>query len=739
MANSNSSYPRQDIPLSQKNEAWKLQHFDYGDYLLRNGNGRIEKFTRLYNEYNGRVTPGSIQYLTRNYGKQNKTKYISYRVGRPKIDLINNEFLMRPLQATVYTVNAESKSEKLEQYQTVLGAVGAKKEITKLREVGVDVLEGMPIPDEADDSIWKKMSVKDKNEVLMQTILNQQIPALGMKEKLAKNFQDIEIVAMCYGKVVTDYNGDEDYMRIDPRMAIYEEIENDTFMEKSPVMGHLEMMPVHDVLMSFKLTKEQRDEIDLIRQSPDDYIGRYGTNYKYVNGQFCVAVMFLEWKSVEEDFTKLSPKTASQMEFDPSSDHYRMDLSAKEYYDNEAKYKKEVEKGKLKIETKWKEILMSGVRIGHNILVECGEKPFTMRREDSPGNVFGFSYCGALFNTVNGERVSLQEIIENFSNAFDVTMYQILKELNKAKGKVLGYNRGVLPKGKTVKEIMYNALNDGFIDYDSTAQGNMSGRDLDITGMFKDIDLGVSSSFSALIALKGEIQQTIDRLTGINENREGQIAASSTATNAQSSIRASRTITEGMFYLMSLYTERVLVKVCETTKITWGLYKINKGRIILGDDMFRFMQLTKDIAYQDYGISLLDGGRELDLRQRFERYAESALNAKDIKLKDIVNFDMQQTLIEARDVLVKAADVQEKVRQQDLQAQMQNESGMNDANNQAMIQINKDRIEDAQLQERDMSTIDADNQIRIDNNKMGKKMLVDQNTIEQKSLFDNPQ
>lgn len=732
-----NSFPRQDIPLSQKNLAWKLQHFEYGDFLLRSCNARIDKFTRLYNEYNGAVAPGSIQYLTQNYGKKNKTKYISYRIGRPKIDLINNEFLLRPLQATVHTINADSKTAKLEQFETVMGAMGARNELGKLQEVGVDVLEGMPIPEEGDTAIWQKLSAKDKNELLMQTIINTQIPALSMKEKLAKNFQDLEIVAMCYGKISVDYNGDEEYTRIDPRRAIYEEVENDTFLEKSPIMGHLEMMPVHDVLMTFgnKLSKEDRDKIDLMRQNPSEYIGDYGGLYSYVNGQFCVAVMFLEWKSVEEDFTKLSPKTKAQMEFDSSADHYRMDLDAKEYYDNEDKYKKEVEKGKLKIETKWKEVLMAGVRIGHEILVECGEKPFTMRREDSPGNVFGFSYCGALFNTVNGQRISLQEIIENFSNAFDITMYQILKELNKAKGKVMGYNRGVLPKGKTVKEIMYNALNDGFIDYDSTAQGNKSGRDLDITNMFKEIDLGVSSAFPALIALKQELQQTIDRLTGINEYREGQISASATATNAQSSIRASKTITEGLFYCMSLYTEKVLTKVCETTKITWGLYKINKGRIILGDDMFRYMQLTKDIAYQDYGVVLLDGGRELELRERFQRYAESALNAKDIKYKDIIAFDMEETLLGAKEVLEKAFAANEAIRVRDMQMQMQNESSMNQQGLNTQVQIATETREDNQAAKINEIVVKGEVQKEVDAAKSKNQMIAKIGENEQANLF----
>jgi len=47
----------------------------------------------------------------------------------------------------------------------------------------------------------------------------------------------------------------------------------------------------------------------------------------------------------------------------------------------------------------------------------------------------------------------MQEIIENFNNMFDIVMFQILKEINKAKGKILGYDRAALPKDKIIRVI----------------------------------------------------------------------------------------------------------------------------------------------------------------------------------------------------------------------------------------------------------------------------------------------
>ncbi len=744
-------FPRIDIPESKKDESWCRQVLLYAESVFRTSSYRVEKFTRLMNGYNGRTSPNSIKYLTQTYGKQNKTKYVSYRVGRPKIDLINNEFLLRPLQATVYTVNIDSKVAKLDQYEQVLGSMHAKEPIEKLRSVGIDPLEGAPIPTMGDESVWSSMSGKDKNESLMQTILNEQIPSLSLKEKLTKNFQDLELTSMCYGKVEVDYDGNENYRRIDPRLSIFEEIEGDTFMEKSPLMGELRRMPVHEVLLSFKLTQTQRDYIDSIRANASTYIAdtRYNGSYSMRHGQFFIDVITVEWVSVAPEYYKISPKTKTQMAFDDSTDSYTKEISVDDYEKNKLQYDKDVLNGKYKIETKYKKEIWQATKIGHELVVDWGRKPFTMRSVDNPGDVSGFSYCGALFNTVNGERISLQEIIENFDNIFDVIMFQILRELNKAKGKIIGYNRAMLPKGKSMKEIMYDSLNDSFVDYDTSAAGNMGGRDLDLKSMFQEIDLGLSASFPSLITLKQDILQTLDRLTGINENREGQIKASSTASNANSAIQASRTITEGLFFIMGLYTEKVLMKLIATTKLTWGLYKTEKAKIILGGEKFAFMQATRDIALADYGIHLLDGGRELDIRQKLEKYADVALNSKEIRFKDIVAFELQETLADAESVLKKAFKEMDDIRQRDAKFQADANAQTTDKQMQTQIQIAREDREDRQKAALDeINTAQearASAQILIDDNKMGKQvdvnrekakndLLVSQNEIEQNAI-----
>src|ERR1019366_7347754 len=201
-----------------------------------------------------------------------------------------------------------------------------------------------------------------------------------------------------------------------------------------------------------------------------------------------------------------------------------------------------IAKGEIdSIATTWQETLYECLLIGHDIRPEKYQRKarFIARDEDT-GKILGFSYNGMVFNKVDGKTVSLKEICDPFDNAFDILMYQLLKEINKMKGKVIVYDRAGLPKKQTVKNVLYHASNDSFIDYDSSAAGNMAGKDLSINQIFKEIDLGISGSASTLVQIKNDIVNMLSELTGINPARQGEAPASTTVTNNMQNLESSR-------------------------------------------------------------------------------------------------------------------------------------------------------------------------------------------------------
>lgn len=731
-------FPKQDIPEKDKTLEWVKLHLNYAETILNRRNNIYSIMSRLYNTYNGIKNADALRFIGKTYGRENKSKFISYRLGRNKLELLKGEYLNQALKPTVTTINSDAKTKKLDEADLVRGALIARKELTKLKEVGVDVLEGMELPEGDPDEVWNSMTFKDKNEHVMQLILENGINELDMKNKLAKNFLDLEITSMCYGKIDIDLEGNVNYIKIDPRDAIFDEIEGDDFIERAPLKGARYRMTISEILRKYNLTKEQREMLKGLENTGNQNAGtRRATTYQ-INGDLCMDVVHIEWISYVPTYYKLSPKTQKQLELDPTSEFYTIQMDTAEYENNREYYDKLVEKGKLLgIETKWAEDIREAVRIGGIISLDLGRKKFQPRRVDNPNRVVDMSYVGYLFNTVDGIRISLQQIVENFDSAFDICMYQILKELNIAKGKVIGYNRAALPQKRTMKEIIYDVVNDGFVDFDTSADGNESGRELNLRDLIQVLDIGLSSSFQQLIMLKNDLRQTLDLITGINENRQGDIAASSTVTNAQIAITASKNITTPLFYGMNKFTERVLMKMCEYYKLSYGFFKVEKGKQILGDTQQRFLTVEREIGYQDYGVTIQDGGRYAEMKNKIMALAEVSLNAKEIRLEDLMQLETAESYTEAKNILKNAWKSIQQVAAEQQQRQIEAQQQMQQQQLQMQQQMALENREDMQASRIDEINAKTQGQIAIDNNKMGKQMIVDTNNIEQKAVYND--
>ena len=398
-------FPVQTLPEREKTPDWVRLHLDYGQDLLRNSNYQRGLMDESFKSYNGIKPPESVLYLTKTYGKQNRAKFIPYRAHSTKMKLMVGEFLTRPLNATVETINRDAKSEKMAQMDFMYGAMEAKPELEHLKnKVGVDVMEGAPIPESEEDPVFEKMSPKDKEESIMQIILNEQIPSLDLKQKFSNDLLNCAITSMIFGKVERDEEGETRYISLDPRDAIYEEIKGDTYLEKSPILGSRQWMSVHDVLMKYRLTPAQVKKLEDISNNPQGYISQAGNVIRHSPvGGLVIEVIHIEWKSVRPTYFKKVLKTATQLAFDPSEKYIYMEMDTEAYESNIDWHKQQVDKGKYEIEVKYAEDLWEATRIGGLKELDTNMRRafFQMRSVDDPTRILGGSYTGYLCNTVD--------------------------------------------------------------------------------------------------------------------------------------------------------------------------------------------------------------------------------------------------------------------------------------------------------------------------------------------------
>jgi len=721
--------PLQNVPESEKTEEWGIKNVKYGLSILDSREENEKSYTSLYNSYNGTRTKESELWITKSHGKESRAPFYSYKVGRVKQYLLEGEFLSRPLGATVNTINRTAMVDKMAQRDLVYGSVYAKKEIEKIKEViGIDVMNGVKIPDSVEE--LKNWSPKDLQEDIMQVMLNEQMKALNVHFKLSEEFRHVRITSECWNRVDLDKNGKVFYKVFDVRDAIYEEIIGDDFLEKTPIAGGREWVPFHEVITRFDLTEDEANKVKGNSDFPKDM------RVRFTNSQRQVEVVHVEWKSVRAHYYKIMPKTPAQLSYDSETKEIVKEIPADIYEKNKAKYNKGVNKGEFKIEIRYTEDLWEGTSIGRIVFKNIKRKENQQRSVDNPAYVSSFSYGGALFGTTSGKRISLQALIEKFEVQFDITEYLIMKELVKAKGKAISYDLAAIPKDKSLSKVIQEFIDDGFVTYNSMAAGNMGGRNADLSNMFKEFDLGFSQSFPQLLTLQNQIIASLDRITGINEMREGSIPASSTVSNAQQGLKNSRTITEPLFYQMQLHTQKTLKRIVNSTKISWAFYQLEQGEQILGTDKYNYL-VTKEIANRDYGIYIDDGNRYAKLKDKLDRYMEYGINSKQVSMVDALRYELAESTVAAEKALEDGFERLEKLTQQSAQEQMKANAEMQQQKLETQLQISRENREDIQTHDINKIAAQTEGQIAIDNNKMKGKMVENQIESENKIITGN--
>jgi hypothetical protein len=82
---------------------------------------RIKRIGKLYDSHNGVADDRESQAVTKSTGKESKTKYVKYRLGRTKLKQLHGEFLEISLTPTVTTTNRDAVNAKMTKYRNLLG------------------------------------------------------------------------------------------------------------------------------------------------------------------------------------------------------------------------------------------------------------------------------------------------------------------------------------------------------------------------------------------------------------------------------------------------------------------------------------------------------------------------------------------------------------------------------------------------------------------------------------------
>ena len=677
-------------PLKDKDTAKKV--IDYAISMRDQSGNDLSRINKLYNHYSDKETLAERALYEKPYGKQSKVKFKRYKIGRSKLKLLHGEFLQFGLTSTVNSVNPDVVSQKMLKYAKLLGLSHLKDDIEEMRSVGLNVMDGVNIPDKNDKGAFDINNFKTDNEICFQNILDEKIRKTNIRSEFKQNFVDATIAAQMHGKIEKMEDGKYGYRRISPRLALYPQDMSEGILNRAPYLGELRYMYAHEVLAEFEQEIQKQDS-----QSIKDYMLGYTSSYEGLVGNgndLLFPVYTVQFKVRKPYKYKTDSRKYNDVDY--------INQISDEYYDkNKSQIESDVKLGKYKVDTYYNEELYTISRISTNVYTRCKRVQDTAATfgENKKINV-KYDYIFGFSDNVDGVKLSIQEIIIELEKEWDSIRFKINKELSKLRGAVMFYDLAYLPNTKLggLSDVLHDIDNDGIATYNSAAEFNMANKEgQGATGITMQ-QLGSDSTLGTLMNLALDIERTMDMITGVTKDRQGDTPATMTATTNSNNLQASRSMTYDLFYFANLFMQESCLRLIQKTKLSPEPYQ---NQFILDDNQLRLLNVTKDVMLDDLGVYLSDGKQEQEIRQEVRNYFPAELNSGMLRSSDIIKFNMKTNLKEALRVLEKAHDEIHKLGM-DAEKEKTKRSEMENKN---MLEMAREDREDRQQHEIELQTL----------------------------------
>lgn len=660
-----TSFPRQLLKDKDKTKEWCEQNLDaMAPYIAQHNNTLYindrYKDIRNYQAYHGHFNPKDYEHVTDQYGTPFPARMTNYNIIAPKIDLLCAEELRRPLETQVSSTNKSAVQRKQDVKvglvaESILADV--KKQVNDV--MGMPIAEntmGMEIPD--DIETFMRYTYKEAIEETVEDGLNYLKERYSWKDLFRHGFRDLLVTGKVFYKTEV-VNGDPVIRRVDPRNIAFDSSIESDYLDNAQWVVEQRWLGINQILDEYgeELTKEDVMELEKMRHvSSGDELAHYNSNMDWIqydsSAGVKVRLVHGEWKSIREIKVKVSPNRYDE------TNPFRK-LVADNY---------KPRKGES-IESKFVDDIWEATKIGGRILVNCRRRPNQVRSVDDAGPT-PLSYTGCIHNLSSGRVTSLVDVLKHIQMLYNVVMYHIELTLSRAGGKAVVYDVSQMPSniGMDMQTVLYHIKNDGIIPINSRDEGGVETARFN---QFQQVDFTLSNSVQQLMNLKLMLEQTAGQVCGISPQREGAVSQYEAVGNVQRTVLQSNLVTEGWFYQHSEVKKRAIEKACNLMKVCWADGK--KAGYILGDGGFKMLSVFPDVAMNDYGIYISEGGKEDAIKQAITQLAQSALQSGGITMLDVIKVLKAETLTEAEHILengIKEMQMQAQASQQ-AQAQAQ--------------------------------------------------------------------
>lgn len=719
------SFPAQKLPMSKKTQAWKEACVDYvvgaGDSGFGgNGRSRSDEMQTYYDLYNSIYNEKDLKYVTNPFKQDDGFPATAqdYNIIKPYVDQLLGEETKRPFnfhpQRTSDIAASEMQEKAKEMLMDYIQATIASKLSPEQAARYEQALATGEIQTPEAIAKYLQKDYKDIAETEAYHALQFLKRKLNLTHEFYKGWKDALIGGeeIYYIGVI---NGDPYVERVNPMYFDYEHSLDLEFIDDAAWCRRKMIMSATEIYDRFydKMSERQLNELlELIDQRPgagnNPEIRKTSMDYEsiklhkinsFTDNPFDVdhiTVYHCCWKSFKKIgfVTLLNPETGEAEEFQVDEDY-------------------KVTGTEQSVEWDWIIEVWEGYRIGDDMYI--GIQPIEYQHISADNlNSQKLPYTGVVYNNTNSKPRSLVSMMKPLQYMYIVVWYRLELALSRDKGKVAVMDITQIPKSMNIdvnKWMHYlSALGVAFINpYDEG--WDIPGREGGKPSQFNQLsswDLTMSNVIAEYIQLMQKIEDMVAKLTGITPQRQGQIAASELASNANTAVNMSYHITEPWFWNHNQVKRRVLTMLLNTSKAAW---KDSKRYLnyILDDATRAFVQLSDNFFYEDMDIFVDDSTKNQQYIDQLKQLLQPAMQngASLLDIAEIITLD-NMSMIKNR---------LEEIEQKRMEQMQQQQQAEQQAQQQIADQQNQLKEEELMLKEAEMDLekykVDQDNATKI--------------------------
>ena len=692
----NSSFPRQKLPLKKKTEQWQHDCVNYiiGESNVVSGGGqsktRFGEMQTYYDLYNSIFDEKDFKRITNPFKVEDgfPASPQDFNIIRPKIDLLIGEETKRPLNFRVVRTSQEAASELQEKEKELLmnyimAAITARMSPEEQQQFQQQLQSGEIMPPEA---IAKYMD-KDYKDVVENTAYHTLVylrEKVGFDNEFIKGWKDA-LIAGTEIYYVGVLNSEPYLERVNPLYFSYDKSPDLEFIEDGSWCCRRMRMPVQEIYDRYcdKLTEKDLDKLEEMmtgRQSNDLGEKDPVDNFVHINmhiydnpvydqkTRYAINVWHCCWKSFKKIYYVTTEDEAGQPQVDIVDETY-------------------IKTGnELSVEPDWIVEVWEGYRAGSDLYFGIQPIEYQHVSIDNP-NSQKLPYTGAIYSNTNSKPRSLVSILTPLQYMYIVLWYRLELAIARDKGKVINMDITQIPKsmGITPDRWMHYLSSVGVNFINPYEEGwNIPGREGGKAAQFNQLtalDLTMSNVIAEYIQLMDKIEQLAGTISGITEQRMGEISTHELVGNVERAVIQSSNITEPLFWVHNQCKRKALNMLLNTAKGAWEETGKKKLSYVFDNGERAFIDIANKFYYEDMDVFVSDTSKDLENIQKLQQLIQPAmqngaslLEAAEVLTNDNFNI-LKQKLKDMQTRQEQAVQQQQEAEAQQAQQlqQMQNE------------------------------------------------------------------